>query len=176
MTSALADTQTIIQYFLDRTKLSAPALQMVSDAEREHRLFVSAITRVEVRMEVEAGRVPQEAWDKLWAAVTDRHRPLTVLPVDQLIVEAFAQTTGTDNSSLSSRIVAATAASHELRVVAATGAGLGSVSTLDEAVSVAERDAILAALKQCDQHRERAANVLGISVRTLHYKLSRLGL
>jgi two-component system NtrC family response regulator len=50
------------------------------------------------------------------------------------------------------------------------------LTTLDEAVRAAERAAILAALNECDQHRERAARLLDISVRTLHYKMNRLGL
>lgn len=51
-----------------------------------------------------------------------------------------------------------------------------TIVTLDAAVQAAERGAILAALAQCDQHRERAARVLGISVRSLHYKMNRYGL
>jgi two-component system response regulator AtoC len=50
------------------------------------------------------------------------------------------------------------------------------VVTLEEAVLEAERTAIRAALEQCNQHRERTAAVLGISVRTLHYKMNRCGL
>jgi two-component system NtrC family response regulator len=48
--------------------------------------------------------------------------------------------------------------------------------TLAEVVEEAEKQAILAALAACDYHRERAARMLDISVRTLHYKLSRYGL
>jgi len=47
------------------------------------------------------------------------------------------------------------------------------VTTLEEAVQEAERQAILAALDACRQHRERTAQVLGVSVRTLHYKMNR---
>jgi two-component system NtrC family response regulator len=50
------------------------------------------------------------------------------------------------------------------------------VGTLEEAVQAAERAALLAALAQCNQHRERAAHLLDISVRTLHYKMNRYGL
>jgi two-component system NtrC family response regulator len=50
------------------------------------------------------------------------------------------------------------------------------VVTLEEAVLDAERAAIQAALEHCNQHRERTAAVLGISVRTLHYKMNRCGL
>jgi two-component system NtrC family response regulator len=49
-------------------------------------------------------------------------------------------------------------------------------ATMEDAVQQAERTSILAALSQCNQHRERAARLLGISVRTLHYKMSRYGL
>ena len=47
---------------------------------------------------------------------------------------------------------------------------------LDAAVQDAEKSAILAALARCDNHRERTAQVLGISVRTLRYKMNRYSL
>jgi len=47
---------------------------------------------------------------------------------------------------------------------------------LESATREAERKAIMTALEQADDHRERAAELLGISVRTLHYKLKKLGL
>jgi len=50
------------------------------------------------------------------------------------------------------------------------------VISLDAAVSTAEKTAILAALAESNQHREHAAQILGISVRTLHYKMNRYGL
>ena len=45
--------------------------------------------------------------------------------------------------------------------------------TLDAAVAEAEKAAILAALARCNHHRERTAQLLGVSVRTLHYKMNR---
>jgi two-component system NtrC family response regulator len=47
---------------------------------------------------------------------------------------------------------------------------------LDSAVQEAERAAILAALAQCNNHRERTARLLGVSIRTLQYKMNRLAL
>ena len=44
------------------------------------------------------------------------------------------------------------------------------------AVEEAERIAIQSALAQCENHRERTATLLDISVRSLHYKMSRYGL
>lgn len=59
----------------------------------------------------------------------------------------------------------------ELRTVPRQG-----TTTLEDAAQQAEKDAILAALAHCNQHRERTAHVLDISVRTLHYKMNRYGL
>ena len=52
----------------------------------------------------------------------------------------------------------------------------GDPGTLAEAVEQAEQRAIRAALDACDCHRERAARMLDISVRSLHYKMNRYGL
>ena len=51
-----------------------------------------------------------------------------------------------------------------------------SVVTLEDTVQEAEKAAILAALAECNQHREHTAKLLGVSVRTLHYKMNRYGL
>ncbi len=48
--------------------------------------------------------------------------------------------------------------------------------TLSEAVENCEREVIAAALAACDYHRDRTAKRLGVSVRTLHYKMGRYGL
>lgn len=55
-------------------------------------------------------------------------------------------------------------------------AGNAPAGTLAEAVEEAERQAILAALAKCGYHREQTAKLLEISVRSLHYKMSRYGL
>lgn len=46
-------------------------------------------------------------------------------------------------------------------------------ATLADAVEEAEKTAIVAALAACDYHREQTAKMLGVSVRTLHYKMNR---
>ena len=50
------------------------------------------------------------------------------------------------------------------------------VKTLTEVTEDAEKEAITTALAACDYHREKTAKLLGVSVRTLHYKMSRYGL
>ena len=47
---------------------------------------------------------------------------------------------------------------------------------LDTSVQETEKATILAALARCNHHRERTAQVLGISVRTLRYKMNRYAL
>lgn len=54
--------------------------------------------------------------------------------------------------------------------------GAPKITTLAEATEAAERQAIEAALLARDFHREQTAKLLGISVRSLHYKMSRYGL
>ena len=51
-----------------------------------------------------------------------------------------------------------------------------STGTLAEATEAAEKTAIQSALAANDFHREKTATSLGISVRTLHYKMNRYGL
>jgi len=62
----------------------------------------------------------------------------------------------------------------ELQTTARTTAG--RVLSLAEVTESAERDAIQNALTANDFHREQTARALGVSVRTLHYKMSRYGL
>ncbi|HBE67017.1 MAG TPA: sigma-54-dependent Fis family transcriptional regulator [Planctomycetaceae bacterium] len=50
------------------------------------------------------------------------------------------------------------------------------IVTLADAVEHAEKNAIQVALAASDCHRERTAQTLGVSVRTLHYKMNRYGL
>ncbi|HYT75687.1 MAG TPA: helix-turn-helix domain-containing protein, partial [Vicinamibacterales bacterium] len=49
-------------------------------------------------------------------------------------------------------------------------------STLRSAVEAAEREAISAALKATDGNRREAAKRLGVSLRTLFYKIDRYGI
>lgn len=65
-------------------------------------------------------------------------------------------------------------ASHLPRDLIAAPEGQSStISTLSTTVEACERAAILEALAACDFHREQTARALGISVRTLHYKMNR---
>lgn len=123
MTSVLADTQAVVWYLLDQTKLAPAALEALSAAERTGRLFISAITLVEVRLHAEAGELPREARAKLCEAVADRKRHLTVLPVDATVADALGQGTRTNRAGMSEQVIAATTAVHELRLVSGSAQG-----------------------------------------------------
>ncbi|MCO6045607.1 sigma-54 dependent transcriptional regulator [Aeoliella sp. ICT_H6.2] len=56
------------------------------------------------------------------------------------------------------------------------GADSAPPCTLADAVEVAEKATIQTALAACGYHREKTAKMLGVSVRTLHYKMNRYGL
>jgi two-component system NtrC family response regulator len=57
-----------------------------------------------------------------------------------------------------------------------SGATAKPIVTLTEAVDECEKSTIQNALRVCNLHRENTAKALGISVRSLHYKMSRYGL
>ena len=76
--------------------------------------------------------------------------------------------------TLTSEVIRASDLPQELAPRAA--AKSATIRTLAEAVEECERDAIALALEACEFHREKTAQRLGVSVRTLHYKMSRYGL
>ncbi|TWT78234.1 Transcriptional regulatory protein ZraR [Posidoniimonas polymericola] len=59
---------------------------------------------------------------------------------------------------------------------ATPGASAADCCTLADAVETAEKATIQASLAACGYHREKSAKMLGVSVRTLHYKMNRYGL
>lgn len=63
-----------------------------------------------------------------------------------------------------------------IEVSAPAAAGAPSEQTLRQVIERAERQAILAALEATGGHREHTAERLGVSVRTLHYKLKLHGI
>jgi hypothetical protein len=74
----------------------------------------------------------------------------------------------------SNDVITATELPEDLRVVARDTSV--NYSSLAQAIDECEKTVILSALQSCNLHRENTAKALGISVRTLHYKMSRHGL
>ena len=57
-----------------------------------------------------------------------------------------------------------------------SGQSVTEVKRLADAVEETERLTIQSALHEANFHREQTAKLLGVSLRTLHYKMSRYGL
>lgn len=79
--------------------------------------------------------------------------------IERLVIAVTDDTIGSDDLPAEARSV-----------------GTAPVGNLNEVVAEAEKNAISAALAQCGYHREKTAELLSISVRSLHYKMSRYGL
>lgn len=84
------------------------------------------------------------------------------------VIERLVVTVGSDN-------ISADDLPAELSSVA-RNASASKARSLAEVTEEAEKEAILNSLAANDFHREQTAKVLGVSVRTLHYKMSRYGL
>jgi len=84
------------------------------------------------------------------------------------VIERLVVTVGGDNISVSDLPA-------DLSSIARNSA-TREVRSLAEVTEEAEKEAILSSLAANDFHREQTARVLGVSVRTLHYKMSRYGL
>ncbi len=69
-----------------------------------------------------------------------------------------------------------TASALPAELVASPIATSTAIRPLADVTETAEKEAIQSALAANDFHREQTANALGISVRTLHYKMNRYGL
>jgi two-component system NtrC family response regulator len=76
--------------------------------------------------------------------------------------------------TVSDDVIPAAKIPEELRPAAGTSSA--KLRTLAEVTEQAEKEAIQMALAAAEFHRENTAQTLGISVRTLHYKMSRYGL
>lgn len=116
---------------------------------------------------------------------TRHHRPTKSLGDDALQVLMSANWPGNVRQlrnvierlvvTVNTETIAANDLPAELNAVAANTSS-SPVRSLAEVTESAEKQAILASLAANDFHREQTAKMLGVSVRTLHYKMSRYGL
>jgi PIN domain nuclease of toxin-antitoxin system len=108
--SLVLDTHAVIWYFLGSSQLSVTSLQaMRNSVNNGKRLYVSAISIVEMVYLTERGRIPREALQKLDAAVKNSNSGVVVAPLDAAIAETAQKIPRDIVPDMPDRIIAATA-------------------------------------------------------------------
>jgi PIN domain nuclease of toxin-antitoxin system len=116
----LADTHAIIWYFEADPRLSVPARTAMRAVEAAGGIiYLSAITFVEMRYLVERARIPAQVYLSIRAAVSAASPVVRVLPVTELVADAFHLVPRLVVPDMPDRIIAATAVHHGLTLVTA---------------------------------------------------------
>ena len=116
--SALLDTRAVIWYLMGSDQLSKPALQFIEDAAAAgSRVYVSAISLVEVAYLVERTRIPRDAVDKLTKSLNQQNAAISVAPVDLRVAEILRTIPRDVVPDMPDRIIAATAVGLGLPII-----------------------------------------------------------
>ena len=120
MKDLLADTHSLIWYLFDSKRLSPAALQALTAANLFGRIYISAITLVELNYIAGKKNFPYPGILPLVIAqLTDPHKPFEVLPVTFQIALAMDRVPRNEVPDMPDRIIAATAVEHRLPLVSA---------------------------------------------------------
>jgi PIN domain nuclease of toxin-antitoxin system len=121
MSDVLADTHTIVWYLADPTQLSSAAATALTAAESSGRIWVSAITFVELVYLVEKGKLPQVILAELWRVVRDPAEPVESVPLGLDTATVLDQIPRGTVPDMPDRVIAATALARGLPLVSADG-------------------------------------------------------
>lgn len=119
MSDVLADTHAIVWYLADPTQLSAAATTALTSAEASGRIWVSAITFVELVYLVEKGKLPQAVPTELWRVVRDPAEPVEAIPLALDTAAILDQIPRDTVPDMPDRVIAATALARALPLVSA---------------------------------------------------------
>ena len=129
MSDVLADTHAIIWFFFDPARLSAAADSALSAAAQTGKLFISAITLVELDYLSTKKSFPYpDALARIVALVIDPSAPVEVLPLTLEVAQAMGRVPRNEVPDMPDRIIAATAVAHRLTLVSADSTISGSAS------------------------------------------------
>ncbi|HEV3039662.1 MAG TPA: type II toxin-antitoxin system VapC family toxin [Candidatus Angelobacter sp.] len=108
--SLVLDTHAVIWYFLGSNQLSVAGLEAIRRSVRGgQRLYISAISIVEMIYLIERGRIPREALTRLDVASKNPDSGVIVVPLDAAIAEAVEKIPRDIVPDMPDRIIAATA-------------------------------------------------------------------
>ncbi len=118
MNHVLADTHAIVWYLFDPEKLSEVAAQTLLAVDLTGRIYVSAISLVEISYLAGRKSFPyQDALLRMLELIENPNEPLEVHPLGVKVVRALADIPRAEVPDMPDRIVAATAVAHGLPLV-----------------------------------------------------------
>ncbi|MDO3379762.1 type II toxin-antitoxin system VapC family toxin [Geoalkalibacter halelectricus] len=118
MSDIYLDTHTLIWLLSEPGKLSPNASAAIDHAgQTQAKIYISAITIVEIVYLVEKGRIPEEALELLLDAVDDPGAGLVVDSVDLDAAVAIRQIPRNDAPDMPDRLIAASALHHDIPLI-----------------------------------------------------------
>lgn len=129
MNEVLADTHSLIWFLFDSKRLSPSASQALTAATLLGKIYISAITLVELSYISGKKNFPYPGIDSLiLTQVLDPNKPFEILPVTFQIALAMDRVPRDEIPDMPDRIIAATAVNHRLPLVSADSDIRGSAS------------------------------------------------
>ena len=118
MSDILADSHSIVWFLFDAARLSAKADAALTAAGASGKIYISAITLIEVNYLSTKKSFPYSGvFPRLMALATDRNERLEVLPVGLEIAQAMDLVPRSEVPDMPDRIIAASAVVHKLPLV-----------------------------------------------------------
>lgn len=122
MSSVVVNTHAFIWYLLSPQRLSQTARDTLTQvATRGDRIFIPAITLVEICYLVDKGKWRPEDLDALVTAIADPHRGFVIAPLNQQTALAIRDVDRATVPDMPDRIIAATALTLGLPLVTRDG-------------------------------------------------------
>lgn len=121
MSSVIADTHVIIWFLENPAKLTPAADAALRNAviDPHERIFVSAISLIEIQYLIEKQRIPTPVLTNLLAELKQPDSILDVIPVDLQLAVNLGTISRTDVPEMPDRIIAVTAVLRNLPLVTA---------------------------------------------------------
>ena len=109
MRDIVIDTNVVIWYFGDYSRLSADAEKTIDDVVESGTVFVASITIVELTYLLEKNRIPVELMDKLSEALDDESTSFRLAELTRRVAEDVQRIDRSIVGDMPDRIIAATA-------------------------------------------------------------------
>jgi PIN domain nuclease of toxin-antitoxin system len=118
MSDVLADTHAIVWFLFDTARLSPTADAALSAAAHSGKVYISAITLIELNYLSSKRTFPySDVFPRLIALATDPNEPVEVLPITLEIAQTKDLVPRNEVPDMPDRIVATTAVAHKLPLV-----------------------------------------------------------